>query len=85
MTETVRGDHARYMDGVARMIRAAGKRAADSDPEDLAELLRLQDELSKALDLAVASQSERYSWSQIAKGLGVTRQAAFKRFGRVSA
>ena len=66
-----------------RMIRAHGRRVADADPEDLAELAALRDELDAALVAAVEGQRERgASWAAIGRGLGITRQSAQSRFGR---
>lgn len=82
MAERARGDHARYFDGVSRMIRAAGRRVADSDPEDLVELVALQAALDAALAAAVEGQRDRYSLAQIARGLGVSKQAVAQRWGQ---
>jgi hypothetical protein len=71
-----------YVAAVRRMIRCAGRRVGDADPEDLPELLALRDALDQALEDAVRGQRDAgFSWSQIARGLGTTRQAAQQRFG----
>lgn len=76
------GDHARFAGAVRRMVRAYGRRVADADEVDLAELLQLRDEVEAAIAVAVAGQRARgQSWAYIAKGLGVTRQAAQMRYG----
>jgi hypothetical protein len=63
-----------------RMIRAMGERAG-GDIDTLAEIGSLQTELDAQLHRAVAAcRDEGYSWAEIAARLGVTRQAAFKRF-----
>lgn len=69
-----------YTAFLRRAIRALGRRVADGDVEDLAELLRLRDELDAAAAIAVAGLHERYSWQRIADVLGVTRQAAMQRW-----
>lgn len=75
------GDHTRFAGAVRRMVRAHGRRVADADPEDLAELLALREAVEAAIAAAVEGQRERYSWAQIARGLGTTRQAAQMRYG----
>lgn len=71
-----------FADMVSRMIRAHGRRVADADPEDLGSLLELREELEQAIARAVWGQrSAGFSWSQIARGLGTTRQAAQQRYG----
>lgn len=70
-----------YAAAVRRMIRAHGRRVGDADPEDLPELLELRDVVDAAIADAVAGQREAgFSWAQIARGLGTTRQAAQQRF-----
>lgn len=69
--------------GVRRMVRALGRRVGDGDPVDLKELLALQVALDEALVEAVAMQHDGtgFSWAEIARELGTTRQAAQMRFG----
>lgn len=71
-----------YAAMMRRMIRAHGRRVADADPEDLTDLIALRVELEAAIADAVAGQRTRYdrSWSEIARGLGTTRQAAQQRY-----
>jgi hypothetical protein len=77
-----RGDHADYLSFVRRVLRAAGRRVGHANPEDLAELARVRDELDAVIDGAVAAlRAQGYSWAAIAAPLGVTRQAAQQRFG----
>lgn len=76
------GDHTRFAGFVKRVIRAHGRRVADADPEDLVELLELRDAVEAAIHAAVEGQRERYSWAQIARGLGTTRQSAQMTYGR---
>lgn len=71
-----------------RMIRAVGQRAA-TDVEGLAELAQLRDvvdeQLREAVNAARAGeglQGPGYSWADVGRVLGMTRQAAQQRFGR---
>ncbi|MEJ7633262.1 hypothetical protein [Aeromicrobium sp.] len=77
-------EHPEYGKMVARMIRAYGRRVADADEVDLAQLVGLRDELESAITAAVQGQRERHgrSWADVARGLGTTRQAAQMRHGR---
>lgn len=70
-----------------RMIRAVGQRAA-VDVEGLAELAQLRDEVDHQLRDAVTAaragaglSNGGYSWADVARVLGITRQAAQQRFG----
>lgn len=65
-----------------RMIAAHGRRVADGDVEDLAELLDLQAALDAAIAHAVQGQREDHgrSWADIARAAGTSRQAAQKRW-----
>lgn len=71
---------------LSRMVRAAGRRVADGDPEDLAMLLDVQAELDAAIAAGVRGMRANTgrSWSEIGRALGVTKQAAAKRWGGVS-
>lgn len=68
---------------VRRMIRAYGRRVADADEIDLADLVKLRDETDAAIAAAVQGQRTKYgrSWAYIAQGLSVSRQAAQQRYG----
>lgn len=72
-----------YLAMLARMIRAAGRRVGDADEVELAQLAALRDDLDTAIRTAVRLQRglHKRSWTEIAKGLGTTRQAAQQRFG----
>ncbi len=68
---------------LSRMIRAAGRRVADADEHELARLAQLQREFDAAMQAAVDGQlASGRSWTHIGNALGVTKQAAFKKFGR---
>lgn len=70
---------------LARMIRAAGRRVANADEHELVELVRLRDELDQAIKTAVNGQRcSGRSWEYIGMAFGITRQAAFNRYGTKS-
>jgi hypothetical protein len=76
-TET--GDYLRML---RRVTAAAGKRVGEADVEDLAELIGIQKDLDAAIGRAVAGlRDDGYTWQSIGDALGVTRQAAFMRWG----
>lgn len=69
-----------------RILTAYAKRVGSGDVAALADLVRLRDDLDAALDSAVAalrSEPNVYSWADVASALGVTRQAAMKRWRHV--
>lgn len=74
-------DTAAFLAGAARMLAAGGRRAADGDPEDLAALLKLRDELDEAILEAVRGlRAGGTSWQDIGDAVGTTRQAAIMRW-----
>lgn len=80
------------LDGWRRLGAAILREAAADDPEAFAQVVAIVDEWRADLTVACAqlragrqlegrpSQSG-YSWEQIGRALGVSRQAAFQRFG----
>lgn len=73
-----------YAAMMRRLIRAHGRRVADGDYDDLRDLVALREDLEAAIDLAVTAQRDRlgYSWADVARGLGTTRQYAQRRYGK---
>lgn len=66
---------------VRRIIRAYSARVADQDIEALAGLAEIQRDVDAAVRLAVANlHAGDYSWTDIGRVLGVSRQAARQRF-----
>lgn len=77
-------ENTEYFAMLARMVRAAGRRVADSDAEDLADLLQLRVELESAVAAGVAGlRDQGHSWQYIANPLGVSRQAVQQTYGGV--
>jgi hypothetical protein len=67
-----------------RILRAYGRRVAAGDIEALTSLVDLSAEIDAVTRLAVTSlhaSPYKYSWSEIADRLGVSRQAAQMRYG----
>jgi hypothetical protein len=72
-----------FLGAARRFIRAAGRRVAQADEVELGELIALHAVLDEAIDTAVAGMRDRgLSWAYIAGATGVSRQAAFQRWGR---
>lgn len=79
-TEVETSAYAAFM---RRVMKAYAKRVGAGDIAALPELVALRDELDEYILAAVAElRSERwnYSWAQIGDALGISRQAAQKRF-----
>ena len=67
-----------------RIIRAYSRRIASGDIEALTDLAALSAELDHATARAVIGlRAYGYSWTEIARVLGVTRQAAHQRWGNL--
>jgi hypothetical protein len=69
---------------VRRMIKAYGRRCANADVEDLADLMSLRDELERSIEYAVHESRVRHgrSWADIGRACGTSRQAAQQRYER---
>lgn len=77
MTET--HDYAAMM---GRMLRAYARRVGAGDLHDLTALASFAEDAETALREAVwAQRAAGRSWAEIGRALGVSRQAAHKRFG----
>lgn len=75
------GDHSAYRAFVRRIMRAYARRVSDADPEDLAELVELRTELDATIAAAVHGlRANGSSWTDIARAVGITRQAAQQRW-----
>jgi hypothetical protein len=68
-----------------RIIRAHARRVANGDVEALTDLIALSAAVDEAItDAVVGLRAEpfRYSWAEIARRLGISKQAAQQRWGR---
>ena len=73
-----------YASFVRRVIRAHARRVSAGDVDALADMTGLAIELDDAISQAVTGlRTAGYSWAEIAARLGVTRQAAQQRWGRL--
>jgi hypothetical protein len=71
-----------YAAFLRRAIRAFGRRIAAGDIDALADAAFLSGQLDTAIKGAVTGlRNKGYSWADIGRQLGVTRQAAQQRFG----
>lgn len=75
-------DNKDFYKAVERMIKAAYRRASDADPEDFhilgdLPLLCREEECKTVKSLRIKG----YSWSHIGSSFGLSKQAAFKRWG----
>lgn len=72
---------AEYVESVSRMIRAAGRRVAGADPDDLARLVALRAALDDAIQVAVDGQrAAGVTWRWIGEATGTTPQAAVQKW-----
>lgn len=73
-----------YLAMLARMIRRAGVRVAETGDEvELRDLLALEDTYRAAVQTAVDGMKARgRSWAYIAQATGYSREAAYKKWGR---
>lgn len=66
-----------------RMLRAAGRRVAEGDEVELADLAALRDDLEAVIVASVAAwRAQGRSWSSIGDALGISKQGAQQRYGR---
>lgn len=73
---------AEFIQVVGGMIRAAGRRCADGNTDDLALLVGLGNELNAAITTAVAGQrAHGVFWSSIGEAIGTSKENAIQRWG----
>jgi ribosomal protein S20 len=71
-----------YASFLRRAIRAFGRRIAAGDIDALADVAFLSAQLDQTIKDSVTGLRERgYSWADIGRQLGVTKQAAQQRWG----
>lgn len=71
---------------VARVSRSMTRRAAEGDVEALTALMSMREAIDAATVLSARGLYDfGYSWAELGRELGITRQAAAKRFGRPDA
>lgn len=72
-----------YVKFARRILRATGRRIQDRDIEGLAGLAELRNEIDEQMKTtAKALNAQGYSWAEIGRVLGVSKQAAQQRFGK---
>lgn len=76
-------DNREFFGAVQRMVRAAYRRAAETDPEEFAALAGLPTLCADLEAQAVhALRAQGYTWEHIGRAFKMTKQAAFNRWGR---
>lgn len=71
---------------VARVSKAMTRRAAEGDVEALTALVSMRQAVDAATVLAARGLHDfGMSWTDVGNELGISRQAALKRFGRPDA
>lgn len=78
--------NAEFYAWMQRMMRAYTRKVGEGDIAALAQLIALEGDLQEAITEAVRQlrhEPNQYSWAEIAKELGVSRQACMQRWGHV--
>ncbi len=76
-------ENSEYAAFARRIMRAYSRRIATGDVESLTHLISLSDDINDAIQQAVDGLRDvGYSWADIGRRLGVTRQAAQQRWGQ---
>lgn len=74
-------DNTDFFKMIERMLKAGSRRAGNADEHDLAHFASLKNILEDQLRQSVWMQrNQGKSWADIGNALGITKQAAFKRF-----
>lgn len=87
MSRDNRAGSAEYLAFARRVLRSYGRRAVTdgADGDTLAALATLREEIDAQTRATVhamrSADGGAYSWQEIGDALGITRAAAFKRYG----
>jgi hypothetical protein len=80
----VQRDNGEFYAMIQRMIRAYGRRAGAGDADDLTALASTAELVESTLREAITAQrAGGASWAYVGDALGMSKQAAAKRFGGV--
>ena len=75
-------DNSEYAKMMRRLLRAYSRRLEIADPDELAVLIDLQADLAQVIKTAAQGMNAAgLSWAEIAEPLGISRQAAFQKWG----
>jgi hypothetical protein len=67
---------------VKRIVRSAGARAGEADPDELTSLIAIEADFQNAITEAVRGlRDSGCTWDDIGRAVGTTRQAAQMRWG----
>jgi hypothetical protein len=82
-TKTCQSEADKFGAFARRILRAYGRRVADRDIEGLTGLVALRDEVDAEIRKSTqALQEQGYSWAEIGRVLGISKQACQQRFGK---
>lgn len=75
-----------YAAMMLRLVRRYGVRVGLGDPIDLTTMTEVRDAFDDAVQAAVDGLiAEGYSWREVGEALGVSKAAAWQRYGRPAA
>jgi hypothetical protein len=81
--EERRSDHRPYFEMLQRMVKAAGRRVAQADAEDLTLLIAIRADLDQAIQASVDGlRAGGCTWQLIGDATGTSRQAAIQKWNR---
>lgn len=71
-----------FLSMLHRQVKAAGRRVAQGDPGELQQLLRIKDDLDKAIATSIAGlRNSGATWDDIGAATRTSRQAAHQKWG----
>lgn len=78
-----RAENDEYAAFVRRILRAYAARVALGDIDAVADMVAISGEMNDLIAEAVQGLRDKgYSWADVGQRLGVSRQAAFERWGK---